>query len=64
MTLSEILPIWNNFNMYIYRKISNRFGFNVNNVLFCELTFSGYNKVVNFIIITPSNTFLIVKLFF
>lgn len=51
MTCSEILPIWNNLSMYIYRKTSNRVGFNVNNVLFGELPFSGYNKVVNFIIL-------------
>ena len=51
MTCSEILPIWNNLSMYIYRKTSNRVGFNVKNVLFGELPFSGYNKVVNFIIL-------------
>lgn len=51
MTCSEILPIWNNLSMYIYRKTSNRVGFNVKNVLFGELSFCGYNKVVNFIIL-------------
>lgn len=52
MTCSGILPLWKNFSMHIYRKTTIlRVGFNVNNVLFGELTLSGYNKVVNFIIL-------------
>lgn len=37
MTCSEILPIWNNLSRHFYSNTSNRFGFNVNNVLFGEL---------------------------
>lgn len=40
-------------------KTSNTGGFNVNNILFGEMPFSGCNKFVNLQLCTPSNTFLI-----
>lgn len=57
----EKLPLWNNLSMHLYRTTLNRFGFNVNDVLFGELPINGCNKVVNVLILYSKQYILVVQ---
>lgn len=48
---TNVLPLWNDLSMSIYRKTTKRVGFNVINILFGENSLSVDNKPVNFIIL-------------
>lgn len=48
---TNVLPLWNNLSMSIYRKTTKRIGFNVINIVFGEKSISVDNKPVNFIML-------------
>ena len=51
--------LWSELSLHIYRKLSERFGFNVSNIMFGEISLSFNNKAINFIILyTKQYTFI------
>ena len=43
--------MWSEWSLHIYRKISDRIGFNVSNIIFGEIPLTFDTKAINFIIL-------------
>jgi hypothetical protein len=48
---NDVLNLWRNLSMHIYKTTSKRIGFNVKNILFGEVPTTKDNLVINFIIL-------------
>ena len=48
---SKTQTLWSELSLHIYRKMSERIGFNVSNIMFGEIPLSFNNKAINFIIL-------------
>lgn len=47
----KVQTLWSDLSLHIYRKTSERVGFNVSNVILGDLPLSNNNRVINFIIL-------------
>ena len=50
-TCTFTLALWNQFSIHIYNATSERFRFNLSNIIFGECPLQEANKVINFLIL-------------